>query len=320
VACGAASKHKRHPQWDNDGVVPSVRVSPYLLLVLTNLFWAGNFVVGRAVHGLMPPAGVAFWRWVIALVVLAPFAAGAVRRDWTLVRQHWPRLAVMGVMSVCAFSVLLYTGLASTTATNALLLNSTAPVLIVIVAWMFAGERVTSVQATGIATSLCGVAVIVFKGSWEGVRALAFGTGDLWVLTAVTIWAAYTVLLRWRPREIGLLVFLAVTITCGVVATLPLYLIEIASGATTTLSRGAVSGLLYMGVLPSLVSHAFWNRAVGEVGGNTAGLFIHLTPVFGTLLAIIFLGEELHLYHVVGMLLILTGIVITTRTRGAGAA
>jgi drug/metabolite transporter (DMT)-like permease len=300
--------------------VPSARVSPYLLLVLTNLFWAGNFVVGRAVHGLMPPAGLAFWRWAIALAVLAPFAAGAVRRDWALVRRHWPRLAVMGVMSVCAFSVLLYTGLTSTTATNALLLNSTAPVLIVVVAWIFAGERVSAVQAMGIALSLCGVAAIVFKGSWEGVRALAFGTGDVWVLVAVFVWAAYTVLLRWRPKEIGLLVFLAVTVTCGVVATLPLYLIEIASGATTTLTRGTVSGLLYMGVLPSLVSHAFWNRAVGEVGGSTAGLFIHLTPVFGTLLAIVFLGEALHLYHVAGMLLILTGIVITTRTRSSRPA
>lgn len=174
-------------------------------------------------------------------------------------------------------------------------------------------EQVTTVQALGIAVSLVGVAAIVFKGSWEGVRSLEFGTGDLWVLAAVMVWAAYTVLLRWRPKDMGLLVFLAVTIACGVVATLPLYLIEIASGAATTFTRGSVSGLAYMGVLPSLVSHAFWNRAVGEVGGNRAGLFIHLTPVFGTLLAILFLGESLHVYHIVGMLLILTGIVITTR-------
>lgn len=297
--------------------MPSVRVSPYLLLVLTNLFWAGNFVVGRAVHGSLPPAGTAFWRWVIALAVLTPFAAGAVRRDWRLVRRHWPLLAVMGVMSVCGFSTLLYTGLTTTTATNALLLNSTAPVLIVVVAWIFTGERVTAAQATGIAVSLLGVATIVFKGSWEGVRALVFGVGDLWVLAAVSVWAAYTVLLRWRPTEIVLPVFLAVTIACGVVATLPIYLIEMASGATTAMTPASAVGLIYMGVLPSLVSHAFWNRAVGEVGGNKAGLFIHLTPVFGTVLAIAFLGETLHLYHVAGILLILTGIVVTTRTRRA---
>jgi drug/metabolite transporter (DMT)-like permease len=299
--------------------VPSARVSPYLLLVLTNLFWAGNFVVGRAVHGLMPPAGLTFWRWVIALAVLAPFAAGAVRRDWVLVRRHWPRLAVMGAMSVCGFSVLLYTGLTSTTATNALLLNSTAPVLIVLVAWMFAGERVTAVQAIGIAVSLLGVAAIVSRGSWEGVRALQFGTGDLWIFAAVILWAAYTLMLRWRPSDIGLLVFLAVTIAAGVVAALPLYLIEIASGATPTFTRGSVSGLIYMGLLPSLVSHGFWNRAVGEVGGNRAGLFIHLTPVFGTVLAIVFLGETLHVYHVVGMVLILCGIVVTTKGGPAGS-
>jgi drug/metabolite transporter (DMT)-like permease len=299
--------------------VPSARVSPYLLLVLTNLFWAGNFVVGRAVHGLIPPAGLTFWRWVIALGVLAPFAAGAVWRDRAIVRRHWPRLAVMGAMSVCGFSVLLYTGLTSTTATNALLLNSTAPVLIVLAAWIFAGERITTIQAIGIAVSLLGVAAIVFRGSWDGVRALEFGTGDLWIVAAVMVWAAYTLLLRWRPTDIGLLVFLAVTVSAGVLAALPLYLIEIASGATTTFTRGSVSALLYMGVLPSLVSHGFWNRAVSEVGGNRAGLFIHLTPVFGTVLAIVFLGETLHVYHVVGMALILGGIVVTTKGGPAGS-
>lgn len=292
----------------------SARVSPYLLLVLTNLFWAGNFVVGRAVHGLIPPAGTTFWRWVIALAVLTPLAAGAVRRDWPLVRRHWPRLALMGVLSVCAFSTLLYTGLADTTATNALLLNSTAPVLIVIAGWLVGGERVTTVQAAGIATSFAGVTAIVFRGSWEGIRALEFGAGDVWVLAAVTVWAGYTVLLRWRPTAIVPVVFLAVTITAGVFASLPLYVWEVMSGAPTIPTLGSVSGLLYMGVLPSLVSHAFWNRAVGEVGGNTAGLFIHLTPVFGTLLAVTFLGETFHLYHAVGIALILAGIVVTTRS------
>lgn len=294
-----------------------VRVSPYLLLVLTNLFWAGNFVVGRAVHGLIPPAGTTFWRWVIALAVLTPFAAPVVRRDWHLVRQYWPRLALMGVLSVCVFSTLLYTGLAHTTATNALLLNSTAPVLIVIVTWLVGGERVTPMQAVGIATSFAGVATIVFHGSWEGVRALEFGRGDVWVLIAVAVWAVYTVLLRWRPPAVGLILFLAVTITAGVVASLPLYLREVWMGVPTVLTPGSVTGLLYMGVLPSLVSHAFWNRGVAEVGGNTAGLFIHLTPVFGTLLAVTFLGETFQAYHAAGIALILAGIVITTRRRAA---
>lgn len=291
----------------------SVRVSPYLLLVLTNLFWAGNFVVGRAVHGLIPPAGLAFWRWAIALAVLAPFAGGAVWRERAAVRRHWRLLAVMGLMSVCAFSTLLYTGLSMTTATNALLINSTAPVLIVLVGWVATGVRVTPIQAAGIAVSLLGVAVIVFKGSWAGVRALQFNAGDLWVMAAIAVWAGYTVLLRWRPKEISPIVLLAVTISCGVLATLPLYALEIASGKTTTFTTGSVSGILYMGLLPSLLSHAFWNRAVAEVGASRSGLFIHLTPVFGTLLATLFLGETLHAYHAIGIVMILTGIVVTTR-------
>jgi drug/metabolite transporter (DMT)-like permease len=302
-------------------VSPS-RVSPYVLLVLTNLFWAGNFVVGRAVHDVIPPSGLAFWRWSVALLVLAPFAAGAVRRDWPIIRRHWPTLVLMGLMSVCAFSTLLYTGLTRTTATNALLLNSAVPVLIVLVGWLSAGERVTAVQAAGIAVSLLGVATVVFKGRWDGVRTLEFGVGDVWVTMAVIVWAAYTVLLRRRPAGIDMRAFLAVTIASGVIATLPLYLLEMGAGATTTFTPASVTGILYMGIFPSLLSHAFWNKAVGEVGANRSGLFVHLTPVFGTLLAILFLGETLHAYHVVGMALILTGIVITTRRgpRRAGVA
>lgn len=291
------------------------RVSPYVLLVLTNLFWAGNFVVGRAVHDVIPPAGLAFWRWAIALLVLAPFAAGSVRHDWPIIRRHWPMLVLMGLMSVCAFSTLLYTGLTRTTATNALLVNSAVPVLIVIVGWLSTGERVTSLQATGIAVSLLGVATVVFKGRWDGVWSLEFGAGDLWVMLAVIVWAVYTVLLRRRPANIDMRAFLVVTITSGVIATLPLYLFETAAGATTNFTPASVSGILYMGVFPSLLSHAFWNRAVGELGANRSGLFVHLTPVFGTLLAILFLGETLHAYHIVGMALILAGIVTTTRAR-----
>ncbi len=172
--------------------------SPYLLLVLTNLFWAGNFIVGRAFHGTIPPAGLAFWRWAIALVILLPFAASPVVAQRELIARHWKMLTLMGLMGVAAFSTLLFTGLSLTTATNALLLNSTAPVLIVLVGWIVVGERVTARQALGIAVSLAGVTAIVFKGSWAGVRALDFGVGDLWVVAAATVWAAYTVLLRRR--------------------------------------------------------------------------------------------------------------------------
>lgn len=301
--------------------MPRPRVSPWVLLVFTNLFWAGNFVVGRAVHEAMPPAGLAFWRWAVALLILAPFAIGPVRREWSLVRLEWRPLAVMGLLSVGLFSMLLYTGLTTTTATNALLLNSTAPVLIVLVGWFVTGDRVTPMQAGGIALSLIGVAAIVFRGNWEGVRTLQFGVGDLWVMAAVVVWATYTALLRRRPPRVSMLTFLAVTIVAGALVTLPPYLIASARGATTTFTAGSLAAVLYMGVFPSLLSHAFWNDSVRRVGPTAAGLFIHLTPVFGTTLAILFLGETLRGYHLVGIALILAGIVVTTRrspTRAAG--
>lgn len=295
--------------------MPSVRVSPYLFLVLTNLFWAGNFVVGRAVHGMIPPAGLAFWRWALAWLVLAPFALAPVRRDWPMVRRQWPMLGLMGLLSVGAFSMLLYKGLTTTTATNALLLNSTAPVLIVLAGRLWTGERVTRLQGLGIAVSLLGVLVIVLRGRMSGLIDLEFGVGDVWVMAAVSVWAIYTTLLRRHPVAVDIRTFLAITIAAGLTATVPFYLLEIAAGATTTFTPLSAGGLLYISLFPSLLSHAFWNRGVAAVGGNRAGQFIHLTPVFGTALAILFLGESLRSYHVAGMALILTGILVATRRR-----
>ena len=291
------------------------RPSPYLLLTLTVLFWAGNFIVGRAVRGALPPAGLAFWRWAIALLILAPFAARPVRAEFSEILRHWKLLLLFGLIGVAAFSTLIYVGLTETTATNALLLNSAAPVMIVLIGWWFLGETITVVQAAGVTVSLAGVGTIIFKGEWTGLLAMRFTVGDLWVLAAVSLWAVYTVLLRYRPATISPIVFLATTIAVGVALNFLIHVVELLAGARMNFTSANVAGLIYIGVFPSLASHMFWNRAVAEVGANRAGLFIHLMPLFGAGMAAAFLGETLHPYHAAGMLLILSGIGLATWRR-----
>jgi drug/metabolite transporter (DMT)-like permease len=226
-------------------------------------------------------------------------------------------MVVLGVMGVGVFNTFVYIGLQTTMATNALLLNSSIPVVIVLIGWLFLGERVGAVQAVGIAISLMGVVSIITRGDPGGLLQLRLSAGDLWILTAMVDWAVYTVLLRRRPGDIRPLAFLATTMAIGLAAIAPFYVAELWSGERIRVTPASFGALAYIGLFPSLVAYLFWNRAVAEVGASRSGIFIHLMPVIGTLLAIVFLGESFRLYHAAGIGLILAGIVLATRPNKA---
>jgi len=286
--------------------------SPYLLLVLTTLCWSGNFVLGRAVHDLIPPVALVFWRWAGALLILLPFALPHVREQLPLLRRHWRRLAVFAFLGISCFNTFVYVALHSTTATNAVLINSIIPVLIVLLSMVFDGTAVTPRQAVGMALSFAGVGTIICRADLKVLLSLSANHGDLWVLLAVVSWALYTWLLRRRPQGLHPFSFLFAIILLGLVPLLPLYAWELGSGLRMTTGLATAASLLYVAVFPSVVAFILWNQAVGEVGPDRAGLFLHLMPVFGTLLSILFLGESFYLFHLAGIGLIFTGIRLTT--------
>ena len=255
----------------------------------------------------------------MALCVVAPFSLGALRTDKAAIRRHWKILSLLGALGVGGFNTLVYVGLGETTATNGLLLNSAIPVLIALIGWAVLRQPLRAAQAAGIAISLAGVLAIVFKGDWSGVSALHFNRGDIWVFAAMIDWAIYTLLLAHRPKDIRPVSFLFITIATGLFAILPFYLGELATGARPVFTPGTLAAMAYLGIFPSAVAYLFWNRGVAEVGGNRAGIFIHLMPVFGTLLAAAFLGEQFHAYHALGFALILGGIALTTRRNAQSA-
>jgi drug/metabolite transporter (DMT)-like permease len=289
-----------------------IKASPYLLLVLTTLFWAGNFVLGRAVKASIPPIGLAFWRWAIALAVLLPFSLPHLRAQWPRVRDNWRSLAVYGILGVTCFNTFVYIGLHYTTAINALLVNSVIPVLIVVLSRILAGTPVTRLQAVGVMLSLAGVIIIICRADTVLFLSLQINRGDLWVLLAVMSWAFYTFMLRKRPADLHPLSFLSAIIIIGLVVLAPFYVWEISRGGRVGLNLATCGTLLYLALFPSVLAFIFWNQAVGEVGPNKAGLFLHLMPVFGAFLSYVFLGESLHLYHLAGIGLIFSGIYLTT--------
>jgi drug/metabolite transporter (DMT)-like permease len=291
----------------------SWHVSPYLLLTLTVLFWASNWVVSRAIRNDIPPIALAFWRWAIASLALLPFAWQPTLRQWPLIRAHWRALTVLAITGIGLCNALGYWGVQYTTATNGVLLNSATPILIVAISAVFFGERMTMRQNIGAALSVMGVLTIIAHGHLETLISLTPNVGDFWVLGSVLAWAIYTVCLRWRPMNLHPLAFLWMLMLIGLLPMLPLYLWEISSGRQIVFNAGSIATLAYVGVFPSLLGYIFWNRGVAAVGANRAGLFIHLMPVFGTLLSFIFLKEQPQTFQMIGIGLIFIGIYLTTR-------
>lgn len=287
-------------------------VSPYLLLSLASLFWAGNWIVGRGMRADIPPLALSFWRWIIALAFILPLAWPYRRRDWPQLVPNWRWLALFGFLGTATYNALAYVGLQYTTATNGLLLNSFIPVAIVALGWAFLGKKLRPIEALGVATSLVGVMAIVARGDLAVLAGLQLNIGDLWILISVFAWAIYTLMLPHRPN-VHPFSFLAAIAILGVIELLPAYLWELSTGRHMNLSWPAVGAALYTGIFPAFLGFVFWNKGVAEVGPAKAGLFIHLMPAFGIILSIVFLGEHPELYHAVGISLIFAGIWLNTR-------
>jgi drug/metabolite transporter (DMT)-like permease len=292
--------------------VTRTRLSAFLLLALANLLWSGNWVTGRALRDAFDPITLNFWRWLIAAVVLAPFALPGLIRKRAALRRHAAILLLLTFTGVAVFQTLVYLGLRSTTAINALLLNSSAPLFVLLCSWMLEGERTTLRQVAGMLISLAGILVILSRGAPGNLLQLEVHAGDAWILLAVAIWGLYSVLLKRRPPELDGVEFLLVLSVIGVLMLGPFYVLEVLQTPPRWPTHAEVLGVLYVGLAASVFGFIFWNRGVAVVGANAAGFTLHLLPAFGTVLAILFLGEQFGAFHAVGIATILVGILLAT--------
>lgn len=288
--------------------------SPYLLLTLTSFLWSLNWIIGRAMVGHVTPMALTFVRWLVAFMVMLPFAWPQLRTHASTLRRHWKRIAWLGFWGTGIQNVFGYEGLQYTTATNGVMLNSAVPVMIIVVGWLVYGDRITRVQSLGVAVSLAGVIAILTRGDARVLLSLSLNRGDLIVLGGLVFWAVYSVILRMKPPELPGLALLTACSAVGLAFLAPLAIFEARFlGGHVEVTPATVAALLYVGIFPSFVGYISWNRGVAEVGSNVAGIFLHLMPVFGALLAWLVLGERIHGFHIAGIALILAGIALTTR-------
>lgn len=287
---------------------------PYLLLTLSALFWSGNFVLSRGMHAEIPPVSLAFWRWAIALLIIAPFGLRRVYEQRELLKKHGRFMFFQGLLGVTGFNTLIYIAMQSTTAINAVLVNSCIPVIIVIISWLIYKERLSVKQSVGVLISLSGVLLIIAKGDVAALQQFSFNQGDLLVLAAAVVWAFYSANLRNYPEGLHPIAYQTGIMMMGLIFLIPCYLFELQTGKHMLLNISTILTVGYVALFASVLAFICWTRAIREVGANRAGPFIHLMPVFSTILAIIFLDESLLAYHVKGMILVFSGIFITTFT------
>ena len=289
---------------------------PYLLLVLASLFWSGNVVIGRAIRDDIPPFALAYWRWVIVFALALPFALPHLRKEWPLLKKSWLSVLLLGLLGVASYNTLVYIALQYTAATNALLINSFIPIATIALSSIFLGKHLRCVEGIGVLVSLIGVLNIVAQGNFASLFALILNIGDLWMLAAVLTWALYTIGLQWRPAGVHPMLILTALVGVGIIALTPIYAWEIsqntAHGRQLNLSPALIASIAYIGIFPGFLGYVFYNRGVADVGASKASLFIHLMPVFGSLLSALFLAEIPKTYHLIGMGLIFTGIYLTT--------
>ena len=285
---------------------------PYLLLSLTSLFWAINIVLGRFIAGTVPPAALAEIRWVGAALVAVPLARKELRQDWPTIRRHLGIMLLLSFTGITVYNTLAYHGLEYTTALNGSLMQSSAPLMIGLWSLILFRDRLTLAQLTGILISSVGVATIIAHGDPATLAHLKLNPGDIWFLVAMVSYAFYAALLRRRPA-IHFLSLLAFTFVAGAIMLAPVTVAEYVAGRRVDPTPAAFAVLAYVIVFPSLVAYVFFNRGVELIGANRAGPFFHLIPVFGSAVAIAFLGERPQLYHGIGYLLIITGIFVAQR-------
>jgi drug/metabolite transporter (DMT)-like permease len=289
---------------------------PYLLLSITALCWAGNAIVGRLAAGHIPPVTLSFLRWFFAFLLVLPFAWKHLAQDWPAIRGKLGLMVTLSITGIGAFNTLQYWALEHTQALNTLLLQSAAPLVVALWSLAILGIRLTAAQAFGVLLSMCGVLIILLHGDFTTLSNIDFNKGDLIFVVALIIFALYSVLTLKRPPMHGLS-FLAITIGCGADCLIPLEVWELSARPVMKLDGPNLLTLFYVAVFPSTLAYLCFNRGVRLIGANRAAPFFHVVPVFGSIMAMAFLGEHPQAFHFIGFSLVLTGVFVASRKQAS---
>jgi len=275
--------------------------------------WSTNFVLARGVNDLVPPVTLAFLRWTVAVLALAPFAAGTLKREWPLVKGNVKYLLFCGILSVTLYNTLIYVAAHTTVTVNLAVINESTPLFIIIFAWLLLGEKLTRLKILGVVTTTFGVLLLVSNGNINNLLNLSFRFGDLWVLAAAIVFGLYSILIQKRPAAMSLVTFIFSTFILGWMLLLPLFGWETFVTESVSYDLKLIGVIFYLGIFASIIAYVSWTKAVQIIGPARSALIYYLLPVFSGLQAILFLNEPLNVLHVISFMLIIGGVIIANQ-------
>jgi len=289
-------------------------IKAYIFLVLCTLFWAGNFIVGKVASLFeIPPFSLNFYRWLIAFIILFPFTYTKITENFHEIKKKIIPLSIMGFTSITIFNSVVYYSLNFTQVLNGVLMISTIPVLIIFFSSCFTNEKIKINQILGVITSLVGVLIIITKFQLNTLLSLNLNKGDLWILVAMISWATYSIMVKEKKINLDPLALLQTLIFIGLIFLIPFYLYELHNAQYLKLNIPVLLTVGYVVIFAGIGAYIFWIGAIKIIGPSRSGVFLHLMPVFSSLMAIFLLGERLANFHIFGALFILTGIIVSTK-------
>jgi drug/metabolite transporter (DMT)-like permease len=289
-------------------------IKAYIFLVLCTLFWAGNFIVGKVASLFeIPPFSLNFYRWLIAFIILFPFTYKKITENFHEIKKKIIPLSIMGFTSITIFNSVVYYSLNFTQVLNGVLMISTIPVLIIFFSSCFTNEKIKINQILGVITSLIGVLIIITKFQLNTLLSLNLNKGDLWILVAMISWATYSIMVKEKKINLDPLALLQTLIFIGLIFLIPFYLFELHNAQYLKLNIPVLLTVSYVVIFAGIGAYIFWIGAIKIIGPSRSGVFLHLMPVFSSLMAIFLLGERLANFHIFGALFILTGIIVSTK-------
>lgn len=285
----------------------------YILLVLCVSFWSGNFVVSRYIHTQIDAIELSFFRWLFVFVFLLPTLFFIdLKKCIDVFKKNFLILTSLATLGITFYNFFVYIALHSTTATNALIINSATPMLMIALSFLILKSKINKFQIIGIILSTIGVFVIVLKGDISKISDFTFNKGDIWIIISGFSWALYSVLMKFKPKELTHIELFFTLVSLGLFITLPIYLYQ---GYTLERELEVLSNhynvFLYVSLFASILSYYFWNLGLEELGAHKTAQFPHLMPLFGAILSYIFLDERLHSYHLLGGFFIGFGIYLS---------
>ena len=286
----------------------------YIMLTLCALFWSGNFIVGKfATLYEVPPLTLNFFRWLIVWIILVPFTFRDIIKNIKIIKKNFYSILLMSITSISIFNSVVYYSLNFTQVLNGALMISTIPVLIIFISLIFKTEKINGTQILGLILSITGVITIITKLEFSKLVSLDLNKGDLGLLIAMLSWAIYSTMLKTHKTGLKYLTFMSAIVSIGLIFLFPQFLFELNNQQIIKFNIIVFLITGYVVFFAGLGSYILWNKAVIIVGPNKAGIFLHLMPVFSSFMAIFLLNERLMNFHVIGAIIIIIGIYLSSK-------